>query len=99
MPPIARITVLLLPEISHANPIRGSTSMARVVRYPRGVLGSVPIARPLFLSPAPGTNERTYREGKSCAGVGTPPPAMTRGSTARWLAVAHAVPSGGTPPG
>src|SRR6266404_7337840 len=82
MPPMARRTVFPLPNISHANPTRGSKSNGLVTRYPLGVLGSVPSASPSLRSPAPGTNVPTrFVLVNSCP---------VRGSFALRLAVAHA---------
>src|SRR6266487_251950 len=83
---MARSTVLSFTD--HANPSRGSQLTAFVFRYPFGVFGSFPSAKPLFKSPTTEpsgflTNVPTRLTlVKSTVGV--------RGSKARRSAVAHA---------
>src|SRR5258707_5774898 len=56
---MARRIVLPLPNISQANPSRGSQSSDLVLRNPRGAFGSVARTIPLARSPVPGTKVPT----------------------------------------
>src|ERR1700682_5507370 len=82
---MARRIVLPLPNISQANPTRGSQSRDLVFRKPRGAFGSVARTIPFARSPVPGTKVPTRLTlVRNSVGV--------RGSKARRLAVGQAAP-------
>src|SRR4030095_5150672 len=84
-PACIRRTVIPSPRRSHARPSRGSTSTALVIRYPSGVLGSIPSANPLFGLPVFGTIAPT----KPAVGPPKTNNSPVVGSIARRDAVGH----------